>query len=383
MPSVFAALIGTICSTAVVSASSAPFSGAFFSGVGVGDGLEWLSSLETARSQFEPNPLLQDISQLYTVAWNGFHEGPTWDHVWTQNSYGTELTAAPWLAEPYRTFTLNSNWWWFKWIGDGTIVGEDDPMPAPDGTLCDLADPTGVWYKQGDGLVPIHDWALEESLSAVIMQAELLLVDRDVAAALPFLPLFNRTLALIESRRDPTNNLLFSGVSCNMLAPSFGAYLLPNGTRVPAYLTGLLVSYVGALDRVIELELLAGGGVWTPSAASHSRHRNASLRGLAALIAPDGDYFMRSLDPDGTMHGVLGAAKHAYIDAVVNHDAIALGVAERVRPGLNEAIMSRMLGDTVPPNPANGGPGLRPYSFVIANAASLDDMEEKETSGLW
>jgi hypothetical protein len=95
-----------------------------------------------------------------------------------------------------------------------------------------------------------HDWALEETLSGVIMQAEQLLIDRDApAASKVYLSLFNRTLALIESRRDAATNLLYSGVSSNLLAPSYGAWLLPNGTRVPAFLTGMSVSYVAALDR--------------------------------------------------------------------------------------------------------------------------------------
>ncbi len=46
------------------------------------------------------------------------------------------------------------------------------------------------------------------------------------------------------------------------------------------------------------------------------------------------------MDPDSnhTMHGVLGQASHGYIEAVVNHDAVAFGVADRVRPGLGEQV---------------------------------------------
>ena len=96
---------------------------------------------------------------------------------------------------------MNANQMWFRWEGDGKTVGLDDPHPAPDGCLCDAAMPSGAYYKQGDGNVPIHDWALEETLSGVIMQAELLLVGRDAAASAPFIPLFNRTLALRQLRR--------------------------------------------------------------------------------------------------------------------------------------------------------------------------------------
>lgn len=38
--------------------------------------------------------------------------------------------------------------------------------------VCEPELPRGgvLRYKQGDGNVPIHDWALEETLSAVVMQ---------------------------------------------------------------------------------------------------------------------------------------------------------------------------------------------------------------------
>ena len=92
----------------------------------------------------------------------------------------------------------------------------------------------------------------------------------------------------------------------------------------------------------------------------------------------------QSIDPpDGRRHGELGQAQSGYIDAVANHDAVAFRVADRVRPGLGEAIMARMLGPSIPVNPVTGGPGLRPYTFVITNAGGLDDMEYPDTSWLW
>jgi hypothetical protein len=44
-------------------------------------------------------------------------------------------------------------------------------------------------------------------------------------------------------------------------------------------------------------------------------------------------------------------------------------------------IMTRLLGASVPPNPATNGPGLRPYHLVITNAGGLDDMEYPESNG--
>jgi hypothetical protein len=54
-----------------------------------------------------------------------------------------------------------------------------------------------------------------------------------------------------------------------------------------------------------------------------------------------------------------------------------------VQPGLDEKIMSSLLGPAVPPNPKTGGPGLRPYSLVVTNAGGLDDMEYDDSSWLW
>ena len=370
-------------------AAAQSFSGTYFSGSGPGDAVEWLQALETARAQWAPNPTLQDASMLYLPLWNGFVEGPTWGAWWTQNSYGTTLAALAWLPEPHRSFIRNANFMWFENIGNANRSCNDcGGAIAPDGCLCDDGEPTNCDYKQGDGNVPIHDWALEETLSAVIMQAEQLLVDRDAASSVStYLPLFNRTLNLIESRRDAELDLFYTGDASNLLAPSYGAWLLENGTRAMAFLTGVSVSYVAALDRVIELELLVASldpsSPWSAQAAVHDTRRFSAIRGLSRLLEPNGKYFIKWLDPNGTRHGVLGQPKHGYIEAVSNHDAVALDVAERVQPGLNEAIMQSLLGDAVPPNPKTGGPGLRPYSLVITNAGGLDDMEYDDSSWLW
>lgn len=74
----------------------------------------------------------------------------------------------------------------FNSIGNGTKVDgkfhttrtANGDVPAPDGALCDAATPCDpieancCAYKQGDGNVPMHDWTFEETLSAIVMQAE-------------------------------------------------------------------------------------------------------------------------------------------------------------------------------------------------------------------
>ena len=80
-------------------------------------------------------------------------------------------------------------------------------------------------------------------------------------------------------------------------------------------------------------------------------------------------YFVKSVDPDGTHHGVYGAARHGYFEATPNHDAIAFRVVGDIQARkIYEKIASI--------------PGLRPYDFVLPNYPSLDDMYEAPR-GLW
>jgi hypothetical protein len=44
------------------------------------------------------------------------------------------------------------------------------------------SDALACFHLQGDGNVPIHDWALEETLSAIVMQAEQCLQERDITS---------------------------------------------------------------------------------------------------------------------------------------------------------------------------------------------------------
>jgi len=52
--------------------------------------------------------------------------------------------------------------------------------------------------------------------------------------------------------------LFLAGPAGNLLAPSYAGWKRPDGTYGMAYLTGLSVTYIAALDRLIELEKLAG-----------------------------------------------------------------------------------------------------------------------------
>ncbi len=325
---------------------------------------EYLELLEKARRMFEPDPEYPNLSMLYTPAWNGLVEGPTWDAWWIQNSYGTTYCALPFLQEPFVTFLQNSQDLWFDQMGDGKRAGFNGWI-APDGCLCDAARPGWIVYRQGDGRTDIHDWAVEFTAAGIVLQAEALLISRDEKAIAHFLPLLERCAEFIESRRDPNNNLFLAGPAANLLAPSYAGYKKPDGTYGQAYLAGLSITYIAALDRMIEVEKLAG----RPDRAKlYEERREKTRAGLPALTTDEG-YFIKSLDPDGTKHGVFGAANHGYFEASPNHDAIAFRVVDDKQANrIYDKIASI--------------PGLRPYDFIIPNYPSLDDMYEKP-EGLW
>jgi hypothetical protein len=362
MPS-FPCLAALALCLATSSASAAPgaFAGQFFSGQGDAD---YLRLLDTCARVFQPDPELQDVSMLYTPTWNGFVEGPTWGAWWIQNSYGPTYCALPFWTEPYTTFLQNSQDLWFTQMGDGKRAGARDWV-APDGCLCDAAAPNWIYYRQGDGNVDIHDWGMEFTAAGVVMQAEVLLINRDRAAIAHYLPLLERCANFLWSRRDPANNLFLAGPAGNLLAPSYAGYRKPDGTYDKAYLAGLSITTIAALDRLIELEKLMGREA---TAAELTRRRDLARQGLPALTTDEG-YFIKSMDPDGTRHGVFGAPRHGYFEAVANHDAVALRVADDKQ--------SRAICDKIA-----SIPGLRPHDVIVTNYPSLDDMYT-DPVGLW
>jgi tetratricopeptide (TPR) repeat protein len=337
------------------------FEGRFFRGEG---DVEYVQLLDIARRLFEPDPEFQHLGMLYTPAWNGLVEGPTWGAWWIQNSYGPTYCALPFWQEPFVTFVQNSQDLWFNQMGDGKRAGERGWV-APDGCLCDAAAPNWIVYKQGDGRVEIHDWAVEFTAAGIVLQAEALLIQRDPKALARYLPKLERSAEFIESRRDPKTNLFLAGPAGNLLAPSYAGWKKPDGTYEKAYLAGLSITYIAALDRLIELEKMAGA---SEKVVLYMTRRAQAQKGLPQLLTDEG-YFIKSLDPDGTKHGVHGARKHGYFEAVCNHDAICFRVAD---DELAQKIYRKMASIWE----------LRRNDLIITNAPSLDDMYEPP-QGLW
>ncbi len=350
--------------SASTQARDAVFKGEFFRGTGDAG---YVRLLETAARMFAPDPEFENISMLYITNWNGLVEGPTWDAWWIQNSYGTTYSALPFLQEPFVTFLQNSQDLWFDQMGDGKRVGAAPPFNwvAPDGCLCDAARPGWIVYRQGDGRPHMHDWGMEFTAAGMLMQCELLLISRDSNAAAKYLPKLERCANFIETRRDPANNLFLAGPAGNLLAPSFAGWKRPDSTYGKSYLAGLSVTYIAALDRLSELEKLAGR---QDQAKLCWERREGARKGLAQLATDEG-YFINSLDPDGTRHGVFGAAQHGYFESSPNHDAVAFRVADDAQARQIYAKIASI-------------PGLRPHQFILPNYPSYDDMYENP-EGLW
>ena len=197
------------------------------------------------------------------------------------------------------------------------------------------------------------------------MQAELLLISRNPQAITHYISMLERCANFIETRRDPSNNLFLAGPAGNLLAPSYAGWKHPDESYENAYLAGLSITYIAALNRLIELEKLAGNN---EKVNLYSDRRETARKGLS-LITTDEGYFIKSLDPDGVRHGVYGAKQYGYFEASPNHDAIAFRVVDDVQAEkIYEKIASL--------------PGLRPHNFIIPNCPSLDDMYE-QPAGLW
>ncbi len=337
------------------------FAGSYISGQG---DVEYLQLLDISARVLRPDPEYQDLSMLYSPSWNGFVEGPTWGAWWIQNSYGPSYCLLPFLLEPHTTFLQNAQELWFSQMGDGKRAGAKDWV-GPDGCLCDAASPGWIYYKQGDGRLDIHDWGMEFTAAGIVLQAEMLLIARDRADIERNVPRLERCAEFIESRRDPEKNLFLAGPAGNLLAPSHAGWKKPDGTFGKSYLTGLSVTYIAGLDRLIELERFLGR---TEQVARYEQRRDSARAGLKGVTTDEG-YLIKSLDPDGTRHGVYGAPQHGYFEAVCNHDAVAFRVVDDAQAN---AIYRKLAAI----------PGLRPHDVILTNYPSLDDMYE-QPAGLW
>lgn len=364
---IIAMMIG-ICT--IPSTAGDRYNGRYVSGRG---DVEYLRLIDRSFGYFHPNPETPNISMLYYPEWDCLIEGfPTWMAWWTQNSYGPTYCALPFLQEPWLSFLQNSQDLWFKHQGDGKKGGYAHfaELIGPEGALCDCATPEGAIYRQGDCNWRMHDWGFEFTAAGVVMQSELLLISHDKEATRKYLPNLERACNFIETARDRENDLFLVGPAANLLAPSYGGVRQADGSFGKGYLAGLSITYLAALDRMVELQKLVGD---EKKAALYEVRRRKTRDSLAQLVTPEG-YFVKSIDPDGTRHGVIGQERYGYFEAVANVDAIAFRAADQAQ---SEKIYSKIAAE----------PKLRPYDFLITNYPSLDDMYDnwgsRDHESLW
>jgi len=308
--------------------ATAVYDGRFCAGEG---DVDFLRLIDESFAFFHPNPIVPNLTMLYQPEWDTFVEAGGWRGWWIQNSYGLSYAATPFLPEPWFS-TLQRSWdlFWGS-QGDGKRQGgwstPDYPghtLVAPDGCLGDCAAPGIIMYKQGDGDVSRHDWFHEATAAGVVMQAEILLASRNRQALAHYLPKMVRACDSIERTRDPQNNLFLVGPASNLLAPSYGGVKQPDGSFGKGYLAGLSITYLAALDRMVELLRLAGE---TEKLGEYERRQTITRRSLPLLLAPAG-YFVKSVEPGGILHGVLGQKQFNYLEGTVNADAVGLRVAD-------------------------------------------------------
>jgi hypothetical protein len=337
------------------------YEGKFCSGSG---DVEYLRLIDESFAFFHPNPVVPNLTMIYKPEWDTFTEGAGWGAWWIQNSYGFSYAVTPFLEEPWAS-TLQRSWDLF-WSnqGDGKrkgLWGDGKPnklseLVAPDGSLGDCAAPGKIVYKQGDGNVKMHDWFYEATAAGVVMQAEILLTDHNLQNTLNYLPKMERACDCIERTRDPKNNLFLVGAACNLLAPSYAGIKQADGTLEKAYLAGLSITYLAALDRMIELYKFTGN---QEKLKEYTQRQKITRESLPQFLTPAG-YFVKYIEPNGTKHGVLGQDKYNYLEGVANADAVALRV---VKPQVAQRIYQQIASFKE----------IRPFDFLLTNAPGLDD----------
>jgi len=339
------------------------FTGKHISGEG---NAERLDLLERSFSMLHSSPVLPNLNMLYKSAADMLSEGFIWGcGWWIQNSFGFTMGAVPLLDELWSNILCNSYDAFWRRIGDGKRIGKDegyepnhplDFICAPDGSLGDCVGEHNIIYKQGDGDFHSYDWFYEATAAGVLMTAEMLIFSRDNELIQKYVPLMKRSVNHIENARAK-NGLFLVGPACNLLAPGYGgSFNEETGELEKGYLTGISVTYSAALRKFIEVLKLAGDHEF----ADECRARlDKNLAALPLLLTDEG-YYAKSMDQNGTKHGVYGADRYGYLEAVCNVDAIAWDIADR---DTAEKIYKKI----------SEVDGIRPKGVICNNYPHLDD----------
>lgn len=343
--------------------NSSKFLGKYCNGRGATDKLKHIND---CASVFYPTPTLPNLSMIYNSATDTFKEGFIWGNgFWLQNSYGFISGAVPFLNPFWFKVLQNSLDLFWDRMGDGKRYGAEGGKPcgntifdlcAPSGALGDCVLDGGIVYKQGDNDFSESDWFYETTAAAISMQSDILCRNHDKEKSEKYYKKMMKSVQFIEGARAE-NGLFSVGPSCNLLAPSYGAAIdAETGEIKKCYLTGLSVTYSIALSRLIEVAKFLGK---KDDEKTLSEYLEKTVNGLSLLKTDEG-YFIRFMEEDKTMHGVFGAKKYGYFDAVCNIDAVAFGVVD---DNTSEKIYQKIASIK----------GLRQFDFLCNNYPSLDD----------
>ncbi len=360
-PALILIVLAILHSVAYSTPKESHYNGRYCSGSG---DVDFLRLIDESFAFFYPNPAVPNLTMVYKPEWDTFNEGANWGAWWMQNSYGFAYSVTPYLEEPWFSLLQRSLDLFWDNQGDGKRKGmwggAKQPILSqligPDGSLGGAAAPGQIVFRQGDGDVKIHDWFYEVTPAGVVMQSEILLVTRDLKAITYYLPKMARACDYIERTRDPKNNLFLTGPASNLLGPSYGGVKMSDGTFGKGYLAGISITYLAALNRMIELYKLIGD---REKLSEYNHRQKITSESLSHLLTPAG-YFIKSLDPDGTQHGIPGQKKFGYLEGVGNADAVALRVVDDQTA---ESIYKQIA----------AYPEIRPFDFLLTNAPGLDD----------
>jgi hypothetical protein len=100
-----------------------------------------------------------------------------------------------------------------------------------------------------------------------------------------------------------------------------------------------------------------------PEKENEYLHRIEMTQAALPTLMTDEGYFVKSMDKDGTMHGVYGENNYGYLEGVANADAIAFDVLDSKK---REKIYNKI----------KEVKGIRPFDFLLTNYPSLDDTYE-------
>lgn len=336
---------------------------------GSGD-IKWLDLINKSCFMLHPSAVRPCFQMLYKSETDTLSEGFYWGGWWIQNSYGFSLGAVPVLNPFWQSVLTNSYDLFWDRIGDGKKTGvdkglnEDDFPPCykltgPDGALGDCVTFQGaIAYRQGDGDINLYDWFYEATAAGVLIKCEQLLFSRNKEDIKRYLPLLRRSVNHIGAVFGE-NGLPFVGPSSNLLAPSYGGSFNPETGEIgKGYLTGLSVTYGAALAGMIEVLKIAG----SENNEETEKYRKSLelIRSARKQLLTAEGYYVKSMDPDGTPHGIYGAENYGYLEGTCNVDAVALGEAD---PETAKTILDKIASVK----------GIRPADVLCTNYPHLDD----------